>query len=148
MVNRSLYQIINQKVVNETQWVIFPKSVNIIWNFFMKKSLLTSLAIGSLVTLNGCSNNPFSAEPMQGGYENNTSTLEKSQEGSCGAHHLKQADGACSANMNMDMGKNMDGGCSANMSMGKTLDGGCSANMSMDKNFEGKCGEGACGASH
>ena len=106
----------------------------------MKAStLLSSLALGSLVTLSGCANNPFSAEPMQDGYQNSS----KVKEGSCSANMNKKADGSCSTSMD----KKADGSCSASAShMDKKADGSCSANpMDMDKKADGKCGEGKCG---
>ncbi|WP_227430005.1 hypothetical protein [Psychrobacter sp. I-STPA6b] len=95
-----------------------------------KKSILTSLALGSLVTLSGCANNPFSAEPMQNGYQNNSTAPEgKCGEAKCGANGNKVVDGSCSAN------KMADGSCGAN----KMADGSCGAN---------KMADGSCGASH
>ena len=102
-----------------------------------KSNILTSLALGSLVTLSGCANNPFAAEPMQDGYKNSA----KAQEAKCGGSMDKKAEGSCCANMD----KKADGSCAAHASsMDKKADGSCAA--SMDKSAEGKCGEGKCGA--
>ena len=102
-----------------------------------KSTILTSLALGSLVTLSGCANNPFAAEPMNNGYQNSA----KAHEANCGGSMEKNAEGSCSANA-MSMDKKADASCSA--SMDKKADGSCSA--SMDKKADGKCGEGKCGA--
>lgn len=59
-----------------------------------KTSIVTSLALGSLLTLSGCAtNNPFASDAMQDGYQNTA----KAKEGSCSAVDMnKKADGKCS----------------------------------------------------
>ena len=116
----------------------------------MKKStVLTSLALGSLVTLSGCANgNPFSAEPMKDGYQNTS----KVKEASCAGHMNKKAEGSCAGHAT-DMDKKADGKCGEGKcgadgkKMDKKADGSCAGHASaMDKKADGKCGEGKCGA--
>lgn len=111
----------------------------------MKTStILSSLALGSLVTLSGCANNPFAAEPMQDGYQNSS----KAKDGGCSAN-MKKADGSCGGSMDKKAdGKCGEGKCGADAKdMNKKADGSCGGHaMDMDKKADGKCGEAKCGA--
>ncbi|WP_019673645.1 hypothetical protein [Psychrobacter lutiphocae] len=90
------------------------------------KSIVASLALGSLVTLGGCtSTNPFSANAMDSGYKNG----EKAHQGSCGAN--KKAEAKCGAE------KSAEAKCGAD----KKADSSCGA----DKKMDAKCGEAKCG---
>lgn len=72
-----------------------------------KTSIVTSLALGSLLTLSGCAtNSPFASDSMQDGYQNTA----KAKEGSCSHSGMdKKADGSCSAHNDMD--KKSDSKC-------------------------------------
>lgn len=99
-----------------------------------KSSILTSLALGSLVTLSGCAtNNPFSTKPMHDGYQNSS----KAKEGSCAAHKMdKKADGSCAGHATT-MDKKADAKCG---------DAKCGADLKKTaKKADGKCGEAKCG---
>ncbi|WP_296402618.1 hypothetical protein [Psychrobacter sp.] len=88
------------------------------------KSIVATLALGSLVTLGGCTSNPFAANPMESGYKHS----EMAKEGTCSAH--KMAKGAHS-------NKAVEGSCGD-----KKMEGSCAT----DKKMEAKCGEAKCGA--
>lgn len=68
------------------------------------KSIVATLALGSLVTLGGCASSPFTANAMDSGYKHG----EKSMEGSCADKKMesscgdKKMEGSCAADKKMD----------------------------------------------
>ncbi len=95
----------------------------------MKKSKLLSLGTGLAVSLLAVTNahaNPFQAEALTMGYDNNGYEIQKTagEDGKCGA-------GNCSD----DKGKAKD--------KAKDKEGHCGGEK---KDRDGKCGEGKCGA--
>ncbi|MBP8133964.1 MAG: hypothetical protein KAY13_06800 [Zoogloea sp.] len=87
-------------------------------------SLLASFALG---TAAHAGENPFSAKPLEGGYQLAQADTKMKEE-------PKMKDASCGADKKKS--KKADGSCAANKKMDKKADGSCGG----DKKADGKCG--------
>lgn len=114
-----------------------------------KRPLAAALGAAFLATsiapLVAAESNPFSAQPLTGGY--NLASFDKQQEGGCGANKA-EGEGSCGGAKADGEGacgdKKTEGDAAAPAGDTKAAaEGSCGDNKAAG---EGKCGEGKCGA--